>query len=98
MSSSHNSTVSHMPDLVGMPHPELEAFFKELGKERYRAAQVMKWIHQALTDSFQGMTNLSKVLREELAARARLCVPEVVQVQRSEDGTTKFLLGLEDGH
>lgn len=98
MSISHNSRVSNMPDLVGMPHPELEAFFKELGKERYRAAQVMKWIHHGLTDSFQGMTNLSKVLRDELAARARLCVPEVVQAQRSEDGTTKFLLGLEDGH
>jgi 23S rRNA (adenine2503-C2)-methyltransferase len=58
----------------------------------------MKWIHQGLTDSFDAMTNLSKLLREELTERARLSFPSVIQVQRAEDGTTKFLLGLEDDH
>lgn len=85
------------PDLVGMTHPELERFLTGLGKERYRAAQVMKWMHQGLTDSFQHMTNLSKAFRLELAERARIEFPEVLTVSRSDDGTKKFLLRLEDG-
>jgi len=80
-----------------MTHPELERFLAGLGKERYRAVQVMKWMHQGLTDSFQHMTNLSKAFRLELAERARIEFPEVLTVSRSDDGTKKFLLGLEDG-
>ena len=85
------------PDLVGMSHPELETFIADLGKESYRAAQVMKWIHQGLSESFQGMTNLSKALREELSARSRISRPEIINALRSDDGTSKFLLRLEDG-
>jgi 23S rRNA (adenine2503-C2)-methyltransferase len=85
------------PDLVGMSHPELESFIADLGKERYRAAQVMKWIHQGLSESFQGMTNLSKALREELASRAYISRPEIAEIIRSDDGTSKFLLRLDDG-
>jgi 23S rRNA (adenine2503-C2)-methyltransferase len=85
------------PDLVGMSHPELETFIADLGKESYRAAQVMKWIHQGLSESFQGMTNLSKALREELASRAYISRPEIVETLRSDDGTNKFLLRLKDG-
>jgi len=85
------------PDLVGMSHPELETFIADLGKEPYRAAQVMKWIHQGLSESFQGMTNISKALREELSLRARISRPEIINAIRSDDGTSKFLLRLEDG-
>ncbi len=98
MSFKTNShLVSNSPDLVGMCHPELETFISDLGKERYRAAQVMKWIHQGLEESFQGMTNLSKALREELTVRARIGRPEIVKAFRADDGTCKFLLRLEDG-
>jgi 23S rRNA (adenine2503-C2)-methyltransferase len=84
-------------DLVSMTLPELEVFMSALGKERYRAAQVMKWIHQGLAGSFDVMTNLSKAFRSELADRARICHPLVSAVSQSEDGTKKFLLTLEDG-
>ncbi|MBI4963906.1 MAG: 23S rRNA (adenine(2503)-C(2))-methyltransferase RlmN [Desulfomonile tiedjei] len=87
-----------LPDVVGMTHPELLEFLGGLGKERYRSAQVMKWVHQGLADSFQGMTNLSKAMREELSLRARIGLPEVLHVSRSDDSTCKFLLGLKDGH
>jgi 23S rRNA (adenine2503-C2)-methyltransferase len=84
-------------DLVSMTHPELERFLTDLGKERYRATQVMKWIHQGLTESFQSMTNLSKSFREEISTRALIQFPEVLKILESSDGTTKFLLGLRDG-
>ena len=85
------------PDLVGMTHPELERFLTQLGKERYRAAQVMKWIHQGLKESFQEMVNLSRSFRQELEERARICLPRVLTVRKSDDGVKKFLLSLEDG-
>lgn len=43
------------------------------------------------------MTNISRELRGRLAGMATVLWPEVHQVQASRDGTTKFLLTLEDG-
>lgn len=93
----HREIRTDQPDLTGMTLEELEGFFHGFGKERYRAVQVMKWIHQGLAPSFQVMTNLSKKLREDLSSRARISLPEVVDTLVSEDGTTKLLLRLEDG-
>jgi 23S rRNA (adenine2503-C2)-methyltransferase len=87
-----------LPDVVGMTHQEMLEFLEGLGKEQYRAVQVMKWVHQHLTDSFQGMTNLSKAMREELSARALIGLPDLLHVRRSDDGTRKFLLRLKDGY
>ena len=84
-------------DLVSMTHPELERFLTDLGKERYRATQVMKWIHQGLTESFQSMTSLSMSFREEISSRALIKFPKVLKILESFDGTSKFLLGLADG-
>ena len=91
------STDQAAPDLAGMTLPELGRFLVAMGKEPYRAAQVMKWIHQGLKDSFAEMTNLSKALRAELSARARVLRPRIAQVLTSRDGTKKFLLELDDG-
>jgi 23S rRNA (adenine2503-C2)-methyltransferase len=97
MTRSAVNTNSLPPDLAGMTLPELEAFMAGFGGERYRAVQIMKWIHQGLLGSFDGMTNLSKKLREELSAQARISRPEVAASYTSEDGTRKFLLRMQDG-
>jgi len=85
-------------DLTGMPHPELEQFMLGLGKERYRSVQVMKWIHQGLADSFQGMTNLSKEFRRQLSEKSFIGIPTMERVERSLDGTRKLLFRLGDGN
>jgi 23S rRNA (adenine2503-C2)-methyltransferase len=87
----------HCPDLISMTLSEMEDYLSDMGKEKYRAAQVMKWIHQGLVDSFHEMTNLSKTFREELSDRAGIGFPEVADILVSEDGTKKFLLRLPDG-
>lgn len=87
-----------IPDLAGMTPDELEYFMTGLGKEKYRAGQVMQWIHQGLLESFEGMTNLSKLLRQELADMARIESLSVLKTAHSEDGTVKFLFGLRDGN
>ena len=46
-------------DLKGMTVAGLEAFFARLGKEKYRARQVSRWIYQQYAENFSSMTDLS---------------------------------------
>ncbi|MFM7812389.1 MAG: 23S rRNA (adenine(2503)-C(2))-methyltransferase RlmN, partial [Acinetobacter junii] len=46
-------------NLLGMSRTELETFFEELGEKKFRAGQVMKWIHQYFVTDFAEMTNIS---------------------------------------
>jgi 23S rRNA (adenine2503-C2)-methyltransferase len=79
-------------NLLGMPEAKLVAFFETLGEKRFRAIQVMKWIHQLGADSFDQMTNVSKDLRAKLEKIAEIRPPEVVKQLDSADGTRKFLI------
>jgi len=85
------------PDLNDMSFEEIESFISHLGKEKYRARQIMKWIHQSGVSSFDEMTNLSKAFREEIKEMARITVPVIEEIEESKDGTKKALFRLEDG-
>jgi len=76
---------------------ELELFILSLGKEKYRARQIMKWLYHQGATSFAEMTNLSRDFREKIGEMARIGQPEPVKVQQSQDGTKKVLFQLEDG-
>ncbi len=89
--------IKEKTNLSGLPIEEIEAFIASLGKEKYRARQIMKWIHRSGALSFHEMTDLSKAFREEMGKRALISVPEIEEIQESRDGTKKALLRLEDG-
>ena len=55
-------------NLLGLTQPEMEKFFESIGEKRFRAGQVMKWIHHFGVDNFEAMTNVGKALREKLDA------------------------------
>lgn len=64
----------------------------------YRAAQVEDWLFKRGVATFDEMSNLPKKLRDELAAYYHIPRPEISEEALSEiDGTTKYLLGLNDG-
>lgn len=84
-------------NLLGMSEAKLVAFFAELGEKRFRAAQVLKWIHQMGVDNFDEMTNISKALRAKLSEVAEVRAPEVLQQLDSADGTRKFLIKVTGG-
>ena len=86
-----------LPNLLDFTIEEMEAFISSHGKEKYRARQIMKWLHQSGVTSFEGMTTLSRDFREKLSTVARISRPQIVKVQKSQDGTQKALLELEDG-
>jgi 23S rRNA (adenine2503-C2)-methyltransferase len=74
----------------------LERFFEEeLGEKKFRAHQVMKWIHHRHATSFDEMTDLGKALRARLEARAVIHAPMVIFDKASTDGTHKWLLGMD---
>lgn len=87
-----------MTNLLDLTLPELEAWLRDhLGEPGFRAVQIWQWMWQKLARDFTEMTNVSRACRERLTATARIVWPEVTSVAESRDGTTKFLLRLEDG-
>jgi 23S rRNA (adenine2503-C2)-methyltransferase len=94
-----NQIVQAIPvkqNLLDLDRDGLECFFADtLGEKRYRAHQVMKWIHHRHVTDFIEMTDLGKALRAKLQAHAEVRVPQVQFDKPSEDGTHKWLLGMD---
>jgi 23S rRNA (adenine2503-C2)-methyltransferase len=86
------------PNLKDMTLEEIEGFMSDLGKEKYRAKQIMKWLYQSGTTSFDEMTNLSKDFRDGMNNIVRISTLEIVETQTSKDGTKKALFKLEGGN
>jgi 23S rRNA (adenine2503-C2)-methyltransferase len=85
-----------VPSLIGLSRQELGQTLVEAGvpaaQARMRVAQLWHWLYLRGATDFSVMTNVSKRLREELAARFTLARPEIVTEQVSSDGTRKWLL------
>ena len=73
---------------------ELESSFNLPG---YRAKQLIQWLYRERVRDFSAMTNVSKALREQLAATYRIFRPEPAGVRLSSDGSRKFLFKMDDG-
>ncbi|HIC20827.1 MAG TPA: bifunctional tRNA (adenosine(37)-C2)-methyltransferase TrmG/ribosomal RNA large subunit methyltransferase RlmN, partial [Gammaproteobacteria bacterium] len=85
-------------NLIGMARIEMQSFFASLGAREFHARQVLRWVYQRGVNDFSQMTDLSKVLRDQLQQLAQISVPETVTVRQSSDSTRKWLLRLEDGN
>ena len=70
-------------NLLGLSPKGMEAFFEEIGEKKFRATQVLKWIHQLGASSFDEMTNISKALRDKLDGIAEIREPEVLMEKTS---------------
>ena len=87
-----------MIDIKSMTLEEITQACREMGEPAFRGKQIFTWLHKGVT-SFDGMSNLSKALREKLAARYRITAPTVARKQMSRlDGTIKYLWELQDGN
>lgn len=77
----------------------LEHFFAEtLGEKRFRAHQVMKWIHHRHITDFEQMTDLGKALRARLHEVAEVRPPAIVFEKDASDGVHKWLLAMDGGN
>jgi 23S rRNA (adenine2503-C2)-methyltransferase len=88
--------VAKKQNLLNLDREGLERFFADtLGEQRYRAHQVMKWIHHRYVTDFDAMTDLGKALRAKLQQHAEVVVPQIQFEKPSTDGTHKWLLGMD---
>ncbi len=85
------------PNIRDLSLGEIEERIAELGKEKYRARQIMKWLYQGGATSFSQMTTLAREFRTRMEELFAIREPEIELVQRSEDGTKKVLFRLSDG-
>jgi 23S rRNA (adenine2503-C2)-methyltransferase len=84
-------------DIAELDVPALEVALEAIGHPRFHARQIFQWIHRHGVVDFDAMTDLGRELRGQLTRDFRVGIPQVVQTERSTDGTVKFLLRLDDG-
>ena len=78
-------------DIKSLTLTELKEEMTALGEKPFRAVQMYEWMHVKLARDFEGMTNLSKALREECRQRYTYTALHAVRVQESKiDGTKSF--------
>jgi 23S rRNA (adenine2503-C2)-methyltransferase len=82
-------------NLLGLDAAALERFFEAQGEKRFRARQVLRWVHQRGEGEFERMSDLAKGLRDKLGAAARIEAPVIVGDTAAADGTRKWLLKVD---
>jgi 23S rRNA (adenine2503-C2)-methyltransferase len=75
----------------------LEDWLAQQGAPRYRGAQIRHWLFAGRAATLDAMSDLPKALRQQLAADFRMWTTRVVEHRRTDDGTEKLLVELEDG-
>ncbi len=88
--------MSEKKHLTAFSKDELTEFVKNLGEPKYRAAQIFKGLHERRILSFDEMTDLPKILRENLNKTATLSTLTVESRFVSTDGTRRFLMKTHD--
>ena len=83
-------------DIKSLTREELEAHFKTWEQPVYRVTQLLDWLYAQRATTWDAMTNLPKVLREQLKKNFSLQTLELVRKQGSHDTTQKFLWRLHD--
>ena len=96
-SVQQHDPVTSRVNLLGLSLRQMEQFFLDIGEKKFRAQQVLKWIHHAGVSDIDQMSNLGKALREKLREIAEVRPPEIVSQHDSSDGTRKWAIKVEGG-
>ena len=92
-----NFFITDMTDISSLTFTDLETYIKSLGEPSFRAKQIYAWLSRGVM-TFDGMTDISKSLREKLHENCTLATLEMRRrLVDPEDGTTKYLFALSDG-
>jgi 23S rRNA (adenine2503-C2)-methyltransferase len=87
---------SKKTDIKELTHDQLVLWLQSNKLEPYRAAQILKWIYLRQADSFDIMTDVSKPIRKILSRHFSIARLETARVERSQDGSQKYLFKLAD--
>ncbi len=84
-------------NLLDLDRRGMEALAETLGAKPFHGRNLLKWIHKHGVTDFEQMTDLPKAFRRRLQEETEILMPEIVFEQPSLDGTTKWVLELQDG-
>ncbi len=79
-------------NLIGLLPSDIYSWLEEEGEPSFRARQIFQWIYEKKAGSFFDMTNLPVALREKLDSAFSLGSSQIKEIQKSKDGTVKFLI------
>jgi len=85
-------------NLLGFDLDGLAAFCERLGEKRFRAVQLLRWMHQRGESRFDQMSDLARSLRDKLPGLCEVRALPVLAQQESADGTIKWLFDVGDGN
>ena len=85
-----------MKNIKDLTLKDIEQWLTALGEKPYKALQVFVGVFNSGISSFDDMTDLSKELREKLKETFSISRPKILAQEKSQDGTQKLLLELED--
>ncbi len=78
------------------PDAPLTLWLQERGQPAWRAKAIRRWLFASRAESFDGMTDLPKGLRDDLAGGFTLWTTTIARHHQADDGTEKLLLELHD--
>ena len=85
-------------DIKNFSLNELQEEVKNLGVERYRAAQLFNLLYKKGIEDFRDMLSLPAAFRDLLQEHFYISKMGLVNLAKSKDQTEKYLLKLADGH
>ena len=85
-------------DLLNFNIEELQDFCVSNNLPKFRATQIWRWMYCFGLDTFEGMSNIARATKDFLNEKAFISRPYVSEMQKSSDGTIKWLLKLSDGY
>lgn len=85
-------------DILATEPSELVEWLSRKHIEPYRAGQILRWIYQRRACRFEQMTDLNLKIRRLLESHFFIPRLAVEKIQRSGDGTCKYLFKLTDGN
>jgi 23S rRNA (adenine2503-C2)-methyltransferase len=87
----------HLPWISGQTLPELADKLADVGFQRFRAEQILDWVHKRFVGSWAEMKNLPKDLQSFLEKNFKIKASEQVLIKSASDVTQKYLLRQADG-
>ena len=84
-------------NLLDLTRSELERLCSENGQPKFRALQLIKWIHGKGVKDFAKMTDIQGSFRDHLRRKLNVHIPKIIQSITSSDGAEKWLFKLKSG-
>lgn len=85
-------------NILNFDREGLADFCESFGQKRFRATQLLRWIHQRGVDDWGLMTDISAEFRQVLLEQVEIKHLPVLSCLHSKDGTVKWLFDVGQGN